>query len=141
MELVTLVYVSSASRSFKDSDIQDILRYARESNEKNGITGLLLFKDGNFMQVLEGDAQVIDDLHHKISNDPRHTGIITLLREPIQSRSFSEWKMGFEDIGTLTEEEKSGWSDYLEHPLNDPSYVSNPSKAYRLLETFKKTVR
>lgn len=141
MELVTLVYVSSAARSFKDSDIQDILRFSRESNEKKGITGLLLFKDGNFMQVLEGDAQVIDDLHDKISNDTRHTGIITLLRQPIQSRSFSDWKMGFKDIGKLAEEEKISWSDYLDHPLTDPSYVSNPSKAYRLLESFKKTVR
>jgi hypothetical protein len=141
MELVTLVYVSSAVKSFKDSEILDILRVSREANERKGITGLLLFKDGNFMQILEGDSHVVDDLHLKITKDPRHTEIITLLRWPIQTRNFSDWKMGFKDIGTLTEEEKSGWSDYLDRPLNDAMYVSNPNVAYTLLESFKKTVR
>jgi hypothetical protein len=141
MELVTLVYVSSAARSFRDSEIQDILGYSRKSNGMKGITGLLLFKHGNFMQILEGYSQVVDDLHQKIINDPRHTGMITLLREPIHSRNFSDWKMGFKDIGTLTEEEKSGRSDYLDLPLNDPRYVSNPNMAYILLESFKNTLR
>lgn len=140
MELITLVYVSSAVRSFKDSDLVDILRFSRESNAKKGITGLLLFNDGNFMQILEGDAQVVDDLHLKITNDHRHTGIVTLLRRPIQNRNFSEWKMGFKDIGTLNEEEKLGLSDYLDRPLNDPKYVSDSNLAYILLETFKNTV-
>jgi hypothetical protein len=141
MELITLVYVSSAAGTLKDSYIQDILRYSRESNGRKGITGLLLFKGGNFMQILEGDSQVVDDLYLKIIDDPRHTGLITLLRQPIESRNFSDWKMGFKDIGKLTEEEKSGWSDYLDHPLNDLKYVSNPNMAYILLESFKKVVR
>jgi Sensors of blue-light using FAD len=141
MELVTLIYVSSAVRSFKDSDIHDILRVSREANGRNGISGLLLFKDGNFMQILEGDSHAVDDLHLKITRDPRHTGIITLLRRPIQARNFSDWKMGFKDIGKLTEEEKSGWSDYLNRPLNGEMYVSNPNVAYIFLESFKQTVR
>ena len=141
MELVTLVYVSSAVKSFKDSDLQDILRVSRASNAKKDISGLLLFKDGNFMQVLEGDSRIIDDLHKKIIKDPRHTGILTLLRKPIQSRTFSDWKMGFKNIGDLTEEERSIRSDYLDRPLNDSMYVSNPNEAYILLESFKQVVR
>lgn len=141
MELVTLIYVSTAVRPFKYSDIQDILRVSREANERRGITGMLLFKDGNFMQVLEGESHVVDELQQKISQDPRHTGIITLIKCPIETRNFGDWKMGFKDIGKLTEEEKSAWSDYLDRPLNDSKYVSNPNLAYVVLESFKKTVR
>jgi hypothetical protein len=80
MELIRLVYMSSAARSFKDSYMQDILRYSRESNGRKGITGLLLFKSGNFIQILEGDSQVVDDLHLKIIDDPRHTGFCLLVK-------------------------------------------------------------
>jgi hypothetical protein len=141
MALVTLIYVSSAVRSLTDSDIQKILRASREANGKKQITGLLLFKDGNFMQVLEGDAHAVDELHKRISSDPRHTRIITLLRSPIHTRRFSDWKMGFKDIGNLTEEEKAAHSDYLDRPLSDSAYSSNPNEAFILLESFKNTVR
>lgn len=141
MALITLIYVSSAVKSLESADIQAILRQSREANEKKRITGLLLFKGGNFMQVLEGDAELVDDLHQKICNDPRHTGITTLIRLPIQQRSFSDWKMGFKDITELTEAEKAGISDYLDRPLNDACYLSNPSEAFILLQAFKNTVR
>lgn len=141
MALITLIYVSSAVRSLTSSDIQDILRHSREANAKNEITGLLLFKDGNFMQVLEGDSELVDELHQKIENDPRHTGLVTLIRSPIANRSFSDWKMGFKNISHLTEEEKAAHSDYLDRPLNDTSYISNPNEAFILLQAFKNTVR
>jgi hypothetical protein len=54
MERITVVYVSSVARSFKDSYLQDILRHSRESIGRKGITGLLLFKGGNSMQIIEG---------------------------------------------------------------------------------------
>ena len=140
MALVTLIYVSAAARSLSHSDIQDILRESREGNGKKNITGLLLFKEGSFMQVLEGESQAVEELHRKISIDPRHTRIITLLKAPIQSRRFGDWKMGFKNIEDLTEEEKAGHSDYLDRPFNDASYSSNPNEAFILLETFKNSV-
>ena len=141
MALIALIYVSSAVRSLTNSDIREILNTSRESNKKKDITGILLFKDGNFMQVQEGESSIVDELHLNISRDPRHTGVITLLRTPILIRSFGDWKMGFKDIGNLTEAEQAGHSNYLDTPLNDAVYLSNPSAAFKLLETFKKTVR
>ena len=127
MALITLIYVSSATKTVKDSDIVDILKASREANGKVDITGILLFKDGNFMQVLEGEAAVVDALHGKISKDPRHTGLITLLRKPITERSFSNWKMGFKDMGGLTPAEKSGHSDST-NIAPCPCYRTRPGK-------------
>lgn len=141
MGLITLIYVSSAVKSLKETDIVDILKVSRESNAKKGVTGMLLYKDGNIMQVLEGEEVVVDELHRKISKDPRHTGLITLIREPIQERAFGNWKMAFKDFSTLTPEEKAGHSDYLDLPLNDPSYVSAPNTAFKLLKSFRESFR
>lgn len=142
MALITLIYLSSAVMSLEHSDIQDILRHSREANTKNEITGLLLFKDGNVMQVLEGDSAPVDELHQKIVNDPRHTGLITLIRSPILMRSFADWKMGFKNISHLTEEEKQTvHSDYLGRPLNDSLYISDPNEAFILLQAFKNNMR
>ena len=141
MALITLIYVSSAARSFSRVDIKDILNRSRAANAANDITGLLLFKDGHFMQVLEGDADSVDALEQKIAKDPRHYGVIRLLRTPIQHRSFGDWKMGFKDMADLTAAEKLGYSDYLDRPLNDTAYLTNPAKALMLLQTFKQIIR
>jgi len=141
MALVCLIYVSSAVGSFSNSDVLSILNASRVANEKREVTGLLLYKDGNFMQVLEGEAEVVDALHDKISKDPRHSGIITLHRASIEERTFGNWQMGFKDMDNLTEDEKAARSDFLDRPLNDNSYVSTPNEALFLLESFKDTVR
>ena len=61
-QLVAAVYVSSATRHLSEDENIGILRSAREHNEKSGVTGMLLYRDGNFMQVLEGPAGVVDSL-------------------------------------------------------------------------------
>lgn len=141
MTLLSLIYVSSAVKSLKQSDIVDILRVSRSANAKRDITGILLFKDGNFMQILEGEAANVEELYQKLSKDKRHTGLITLRRMTISTRSFGEWKMGFRDVHGLTDEELIGRSDYLEKSFNDPSYINSPNAAFRLLESFKKIVK
>lgn len=141
MALITLIYASSAVGSLKKSETLEILKTSRENNGRKGIGGMLLFKDGNFMQVLEGDSSVVDELYLKISRDPRHTGLITLVRRHILKRSFSDWKMGFKDLGDLTQDEKAAHSNFLDIPLNDVVYASSPDVAFKLLESFKKTVR
>jgi hypothetical protein len=125
----------------KQSDIIEILNHSRTANAKKNITGILLYKDGNFMQVLEGDSLDVDELLQRISKDKRHTGLITLRRTIINNRTFGEWKMGFKDIQNLTDDERSAHSDFLDNPLNDKTFVSDPSKAFRLLESFKTVVR
>lgn len=52
----------------------------RTNNERAGITGMLLYKDGNFMQLLEGEKEAVLRLHKNIIVDPRHKGFLTLLQ-------------------------------------------------------------
>lgn len=72
-----LVYVSSAVRPFSRSDLEDLPATSRDNNAELGITGMLLYRDDNFMQILEGEEGPVRALYDKIGNDPRHRVEIT----------------------------------------------------------------
>ncbi len=96
--LETLVYTSAATADrLTDEDLDEILEISRENNARAGITGLLLFAEGNFIQVLEGPAEEVERAFRRIAKDPRHRQIIELYREPIKKRSFADWNMGYRD--------------------------------------------
>jgi Sensors of blue-light using FAD len=68
-ELTTIVYVSSAVQLFSPEALLDLLERARENNGRLGITGMLLYKERNFMQALEGPDQTLSDLYSKIGRN------------------------------------------------------------------------
>ena len=95
-ELDSLVYVSSAVRLLSLGEIGHLLTRARERNQEYGITGVLLYIGGNFMQYLEGPKANLDVIYEIIREDEKHTGIILVSREAIQERQFGDWSMGFQ---------------------------------------------
>ena len=106
-----------------------------------GITGMLLYNDGNFMQVLEGEEEGVRDLFGKITRDPRHRGIITLLQEHQRERQFPEWSMGFRDLNSPEVLSTPGYSEFLNTPLTGEEFSSAPPRAQKLLLMFKKHMR
>ncbi|PWZ02834.1 BLUF-domain-containing protein [Testicularia cyperi] len=101
-DLLQVVYTSSAySRHITITEIRSILQASRSNNESKDITGLLLYRDGSFAQFLEGPASAVDALYQKIERDPRHRGIIRVLRQPATKRDFSRWSMAFRDLDMI----------------------------------------
>jgi hypothetical protein len=90
-----IIYLSSGIKIFSDQEINELLKISRVNNQKNGITGLLLYSDGNFMQILEGEKEAVESTYNKILNDSRHKNIIQIVNESVENRNFSEWKMGY----------------------------------------------
>jgi hypothetical protein len=134
--MFSLTYVSSAARLLTARELRDLLERCVANNRPRNVTGMLLYKDGNFMQVLEGDELVVKALHDTISLDPRHRGLITLLRGMTPGRQFPEWSMGFRDLGSDLDNPE-GYSEFLNIPLTGKEFKSDPSKAQKLLLTFK----
>jgi hypothetical protein len=112
-----LVYVSSAVTPFSRQEQENLLSQCRERNLRDGITGLLLYKDGNFMQMLEGDKGAVEASFQRIKTDPRHHGIIRLIQGEVSSRDFSDWSMGFRDLGSPQIERIAGYSEFLNQSL------------------------
>ena len=99
-DLESIVYVSSAGKLLNFDDIENLLKPARLRNQEYGITGVLLYIGGNFMQYLEGPANSLDVIYRIIEEDDHHNGIIQISREAIEERQFSDWSMAFQTRNT-----------------------------------------
>ncbi|WP_083898976.1 BLUF domain-containing protein [Robiginitomaculum antarcticum] len=121
-----IVYASSSYKILPTEELNGILEIARRANSANKITGMLLYKDGNFLHVLEGEKSIILSCYNQIFDDPRHHGIITLLNEPITTRSFQDWSMAFISYDDLSKTEQTGFSDVIALVNNvDDETISN----------------
>lgn len=93
-----LLYVSATRRGFPEAELKAILASARSNNARLGVTGLFLYMDGGFLQVLEGEKNTLHDLYSTIERDPRHWDTRVLM-DGAYPRNFGEWSMGFESLG------------------------------------------
>lgn len=113
MSLIHCIYASRATASHSAADIQHLLERARHNNVERGITGMLLFIEGSFFQVLEGDAEIVDKIYETIVRDARHDRVTQIIREPISKRSFGEWSMGFAAVGRMDATQAVGENDFF----------------------------
>ncbi len=97
-ELVSLVYTSTASASFREPELASLLAECRRLNTARDITGMLLYRGGRFIQVLEGRRAAVRALADTIREDSRHVDMRVLLEEPAEQRRFPDWTMGYEPL-------------------------------------------
>ena len=138
----TIAYASSSAYLFTQSDLEALLEEARTKNARNGLSGILLYHDGNFMQILEGKRDAVDETFNRIKHDPRHKGIIRLLSRSYPTRSFSEWTMGYVRCTDRKLERNSpGFNLILEREqLNFLDKDTMPDSIYDLLVAFHRIV-
>ena len=139
-DLVSIIYASSANHLFTRTELLDLLKVSRENNEKADITGMLLYKDGNFIQAIEGHESVVNRLYQKIIKDPRHSNIVLLGNQPIPERQFLNWSMGFRNINDLSTKDLEGFSRFLEEDFAPDYFRNNPIRAYVMLLAFKENM-
>lgn len=137
MTLISLVYVSFASHDLTDNELKDILEVSRMNNAAHSITGMLLYRDGFFIQALEGDDSVVEPLYEKIAADDRHSNVTLVYKEPISERSFNSWSMGFNKMTDEDVQAMPGLTDFLNDPHDVTFFTETPSRAAELLEAFK----
>lgn len=139
--MLSLVYISSATKLFSDDELRALLEQSREKNAQLEITGLLLYKDGNFMQALEGPDRAVVDLFGTIERDPRHHGVLELIRQRIGAREFPSWSMGFRNLRDVTLREMPGYSPFMNDPLHAAGFEADPSRAQKLLRIFRQQMQ
>ena len=136
-----LVYLSAAVTWFSGKELRDMLATCRANNSRDGITGMLLYKDGNFMQVLEGEETAVRALLHRISGDLRHRSLVVIDSGTAPMREFGAWSMAFTDLSprsdTSTAATPDGYSEFMNLPLSAPEFVNNPERCHRLLQMFR----
>jgi Sensors of blue-light using FAD len=118
--LVRLLYASRAVDPGAES-IGDILSQSRQHNPECGITGILCYGGGIFLQAIEGGRMPVSQLYTQIQKDPRHKDVVLLHYEEISERRFGGWTMGQVNMSRIN---TSILLKYAERPELDPYSVS-----------------
>lgn len=136
-----VVYVSAATRLMSDGELMSLLEVSRDRNEADGLTGMLLYKDGSFMQALEGEEGALERTCERILRDPRHSGLVFLRRGEIAAQSFAGWAMGFRSVAAGELEKVPGFARLGDETFTSPRIIAKPHLAVRLLKTFHESTR
>jgi hypothetical protein len=99
--LVRLVYASRAVPTVDQHELLAIVRASKSNNAQQGITGVLCFSEGIFLQVLEGGRSAVNRLYNRITVDSRHTQVELMCYEEVSERRFAGWSMGQVNLARL----------------------------------------
>lgn len=128
-----LIYTSSARSALDRAALAEILRIARRNNHAVGLTGLLAYHAGSFLQLLEGEEENVAVVFARIQRDPRHGEFRVLFRDQAPEPEFGEWSMAYID---LTESAR-GSSGYVEYGTAFDQAVKDKTQARRVFRNFK----
>jgi len=138
-ELSCLVYVSSATRLLGEKELLELLEGARRRNHAAGITGMLLYHEGNFMQVIEGPEGAVKVLESRVARDERHHGMITVYRAAVKERSFGDWSMAFRALDRAEAERIEGFQALGDGSFLESRFRERPTLVLQLLQKFART--
>lgn len=131
-----LTYFSTASMRFSEKDIEKLLKVANENNKKLGITGILLFIEGSFLQVLEGNKNDVLNLFQTIKQDDRHHDILTVFKGEKNDRNFEKWSMGFKDISLVECKKRTDFENLSDEDFINTILKKNHPKIANTLKIF-----
>lgn len=134
-----LVYQSSAIVPMSEDMLEALLTEARTWNTAHNLTGLLLYSDGDILQVLEGDYPDVMYIFDKIKGDLRHHHVTKLADGPIEQRNFSQWSMGFKVLNPTDFGHLAGYLNVSRPDYLPDTYTNDDTSLHGLLASFIQT--
>jgi hypothetical protein len=131
-----IIYISCAVTPFTNAQLQKLLELARRRNAELAITGLLLYGNERFIQVLEGEEANVQALYELIKSDPRHQYIIAYANKPIAQRTFAEWAMAFQPISPQQSAELAGYLGPTNVAIDTSGLSLIDAKLFDLLRSY-----
>ena len=135
MSLEQLMYASRQVGT-DEAALSAILESARRHNEKTGITGMLFYRDGRFLQVLEGESDLVMATYERIVKDARHNELVLLLRDEIEQRDFKDWSMGLRKVLDTDLEKCPQYSSFFTVAPQGENIVARPGIALEMFKAF-----
>lgn len=135
--LFRIIYFSKETQPLDGSGITELLEQSRERNGQLGITGMLLYIKGTFLQVLEGPEDGVQAVYQSILEDTRHQEINLLVNEPMDARDFPDWTMGFESVDLESGLHAESATNFLKTLWDDVDPDTYPEKTRLFLKAFR----
>ncbi len=111
--MLSLTFLSSAVSPMNEEQLVELVKSVRPKNEARGVTGVMLYADGHFIETIEGPEEAVEATFAKFALDPRHHNIHVALRERIDERAFPDWSMGFRALSAEQAASLPGFNDYM----------------------------
>lgn len=141
LPLLQVLYISAARAPFDEDELMGLVHEARRDNARRGITGLLLYSGGHFIQLLEGEPDAVRDLSAKIKADTRHHEFQVILHRPADERLFPDWAMGVASNVDMSDEHRAELSTFIDDVRSGKLPASPEDRApIRLLRRFAEVV-
>jgi hypothetical protein len=135
--MIQVSYISRSSHPMSAAELLSILMSSRENNQASGITGMLLYGNGTFLQVIEGEDAVIDRLVERLGRDSRHTDVRILSRRTVPERQYADWSMGFERVSDQGLEAVEGLRGAGATSFDFDELVRNEAAVERIIDHFR----
>lgn len=134
-----IIYCSQATYDLAPEELVSLLEKSRMNNERDGLSGMLLYSSQSFLQMLEGDEEPLRKAYERIENDSRHVNLRLLADIETTAPLFGEWTMGFEHVDDEDlADELDGFTPATDYPLVNPDLVTNAQVAQTLFKLYAK---
>ena len=134
-QIFQLVYASAAAVPFTIAQLESLLTRARRNNSLCNVTGMLLYHEGSFFQVLECPEAAVRRVFERVSADPRHKDVLLVWQGEVETRQFGDWSMGF--INSRLADVAEGFSDFLKTVHTPAELMEESARAKQLLLAFR----
>ena len=129
--ILRLTYISRYNTDNPKGEVTRILTQAQQNNERNGITGALVFNHNYFLQSIEGARPVINELLRKLVKDNRHHGLQIIECREVELRHWSKWSMKY----LIPSDENKGLALKFSTGTQFNPYLMNTNQIMMLIET------
>jgi hypothetical protein len=134
MTLQTICYFSNAQFNLSADGLEKLFSKTKANNARNKITGILIYRSGNFLQILEGEKAATERLYNSILKDERHKNVIKIIDSKIEDSIFTDYKTGFSII--MNHEETKDLDSYIDWLEN--SGLESVTKLTKIIHDFIK---
>ncbi|MEQ8302939.1 MAG: BLUF domain-containing protein [Cyclobacteriaceae bacterium] len=132
-----IVYTSRATQAFDQLQLVDLLKHSRKYNRLWDVTGILLYIEGKFIQVLEGDKDVVQEVYARVKKDPWHDRVVVVEEGESERRIFKNWAMGFR-ISSYSEFSSVTGFKEIDTFFDEHAPTQHPESLLHFLEQFYK---
>ncbi|HEX2855309.1 MAG TPA: BLUF domain-containing protein [Opitutaceae bacterium] len=137
MNLCQIIWISEAVKNYTNAELLVLLTKARANNAKHGVTGLLLYHGGSFMQFMEGEADTVMSIYqNRIMRSRWHRSVTLLLQTEIPERVFSTWEMGFMTADSELAKKVPGFLDFVQTRSSFLHLIGDSRRTKKLIEEF-----
>ncbi len=134
-----IIYCSQATYDLSPEELVELLEKSRRNNERDGLSGMLLYSSQSFLQMLEGEEEPLRSAYERLDRDSRHTNLRLLADVEVTQEMFGDWSMGFEHVDDEElADELDGFTPATQYPLVNPDLVTNAQVAQTLLSLYAK---